>query len=122
MFNRFFNRKKRTALRIRVSDPWDFQVEGTDNSVVCDFLEAVRDERREVWIVRSRSVIVAPKGQRGSLVVISNRHKDEELVEVWGGEEVSANFGVIPANAEPCPSDEAAAKSIPFGIGSVVAE
>jgi hypothetical protein len=119
-----FSRQNKTnkSLRIRISDPWDFRVEGGDNSVICDFLETVRDDVRERWLVRARSVLVAPKGQRGTLVIVSNRHAEEKLVGIWTNEEVSANFGLVPEDAEPCAPEKAVSKSIPLGIGSVVAE
>ena len=122
MFNHLFRRKKSTPLRITISDPFDFRVEGGDNSVVCDFLAAVQEDDRERWIVRARSVVVAVKGQRGSLVVVSNRHTGEELVDAWRGDDVSANFSLVPEDAEPCPFDEAVAKSVPLGIGSIETE
>jgi hypothetical protein len=122
MFSRFSNRREaKKAVRICVSDPFDFRVEGA-NSVVCDFLEAIRGEKGERWIVRARSQIVAPKGKGGTLVIVSSRHKGEELVGVWSGREVSANFGLVPKDAEPCEPGEAVSKAILFGIGSVVAE
>jgi hypothetical protein len=122
MFNLFFGSKEKKPLRIRVSDPFDFHVEGGDNSVVCDYIDAVRDDHREHWIARARSIVVAVKGQRGSLVVISNRHTGEELVKAWRGKEVSANFSLVPEEAEPCAASEALVKSVPLGIGSVEVE
>ena len=118
MFSRFLNRRKaKNALRICVSDPFDFRVEGGANSVVCDFLEAVRGDNGERWIVRARAEIVAPKGKDGTLVIVSSRHKGEELVDVWSGDEVSANFGLVPKDAEPCEPGEAVSKAFCSELG-----
>jgi hypothetical protein len=75
----------------------------------------------EVWSLRARVPLVAPHGKRGTLVLARSRHYGYEFDRLQRGEEVSANFSLVPVDAEPSHPDAADAAAVYLGIGSLLA-
>jgi hypothetical protein len=112
-----------TKLLVRISEPWDFEVEGGDNAVGCRFESAVGDDpSSESWLLRSAIEVTTRSGARGRLILASGRHVGFPLHLIQQGAHVGVNFALVPAEAEPCSPQEAPGRAVPLGIGSIAIE
>ena len=84
-------------IHVGVGEPWDFESPAGPNALEARYVTRVTlPNSLEAWIMESDSVLKAPSGAVGRLLVMSARHVGGDLHSLLMGRDLHVNLSVVP--------------------------